>query len=201
MKTRERILMTTLDLYNELGVYNVSSRVICKEMNISPGNFSYHFPSMSRLVTELFGRYVEKISSLSQDTDSITDYVYEKFKFMKIQYDYRFLFLNLFDITQKHEGIKDLLLIKDQEQLQTEKKLLNQLSNNFYLKAKLSEQQLNSLATTNMRAFRSWLVEAMLYEDNDALDLRPYLSYCIQAVLALLSLKGIREIKQTGIMV
>lgn len=199
MKTKDKILSTTLDLYNKKGVYNVSSRLISSTMGISPGNFSYHYPSMSRLVTELFGQYLESVSTIDDNINSFTDYVYERYQLMKIQFNYRFLFLNLFDITQKYAGIKDLLLLKAEEDNQKELERLIFLQNNGYIKTETEEETLLKVSKANNRSFRTWLVDAMLHADSEDLDIRYSLTHCISNAFHYLTPKGIEELSHAGI--
>ncbi|TBU76879.1 TetR family transcriptional regulator [Pseudomonas daroniae] len=64
MKTRERILETTLLLFNERGEPNVSTLEIANELGISPGNLYYHFHGKEPLILELFEQFQARLSTL-----------------------------------------------------------------------------------------------------------------------------------------
>ena len=55
--TRDRILQTSLRLFNEEGVAAVSTHRVAAEMGISPGNLHYHFKTKQAIVTWLFRRF------------------------------------------------------------------------------------------------------------------------------------------------
>lgn len=64
MKTRDRILETALQLFNDQGEPNVSTLEIATEMGISPGNLYYHFHGKEPLVLELFERFQSEMAPL-----------------------------------------------------------------------------------------------------------------------------------------
>jgi AcrR family transcriptional regulator len=57
IKTRERIVQTSLELFNQLGERSVSTNHIAAHMEISPGNLYYHFPNKQAIIAELFSEY------------------------------------------------------------------------------------------------------------------------------------------------
>jgi len=56
MKTKERILVTSIDLFNRSGVVAITTNHIAKAMSISPGNLYFHYDNKEEIITELFKR-------------------------------------------------------------------------------------------------------------------------------------------------
>ena len=72
-RTAERILATTLELFNRFGEPNVSTTLISAELRISPGNLYYHFPSKDELVNTLFDQYEGRLYQLLAASDDVAD--------------------------------------------------------------------------------------------------------------------------------
>ena len=64
MKTRDRILMASLQLFNERGERVVTTNHIAAELGISPGNLYYHFRNKSEIISELLEQYQHDILEL-----------------------------------------------------------------------------------------------------------------------------------------
>jgi AcrR family transcriptional regulator len=57
MKTKDRIVLAALDLFNEKGERNVSTNHIAAHLSMSPGNLYYHFRNKSDIIYEIFRNY------------------------------------------------------------------------------------------------------------------------------------------------
>lgn len=57
MKTKDKIVLTSLELFNEKGERNVSTNHIAAHMGMSPGNLYYHFRNKSDIIYEIFKNY------------------------------------------------------------------------------------------------------------------------------------------------
>lgn len=115
MKTRDRILHTSLALFNEEGEADTTTLDIANEMNISPGNLYYHFKGKDQIITELFHQYEQAISHtltapierpLSSVSGSVEDNWFYLYVVMEEMYQYRFLYHNLDNILQRYPDIK-----------------------------------------------------------------------------------------------
>ncbi len=62
--TRVKILRESLALFNRLGVDKVSTNHIAKSLEMSPGNFYYHFANKEEIIRELFDQMTKKIDAL-----------------------------------------------------------------------------------------------------------------------------------------
>lgn len=54
LETREKLLKTSLDLFNKYGYEHVSVEQITKACNVSKGTFYTHFPSKYDVILEKF---------------------------------------------------------------------------------------------------------------------------------------------------
>jgi AcrR family transcriptional regulator len=54
MKTKDRILHISIELFNRSGVAEVSTNHIAKALNISPGNLYFHFENKEEIVRQIF---------------------------------------------------------------------------------------------------------------------------------------------------
>lgn len=63
IKTRERIVHNSLELFNQQGERSVSTNHIAAHMEISPGNLYYHFPNKQAIIAELFTEYEALVDS------------------------------------------------------------------------------------------------------------------------------------------
>lgn len=69
--TRERILQTSLALFNAQGLAAVSTHRIAAELEISPGNLHYHFKAKQLIVERLFRRFEESLALLNASVDNV----------------------------------------------------------------------------------------------------------------------------------
>ncbi len=115
MKTRDRILHTSLALFNEEGEPDTTTIDIANELDISPGNLYYHFKGKDEIIAELFQQYEHALGHtltapieqpLSSDGNSTEDNWYYLYVVLEEMYQYRFLYHNLGNILQRYPDIK-----------------------------------------------------------------------------------------------
>ena len=76
MKTRDRILLKSLALFNEQGERSVTTNHIASALNISPGNLYYYFRSKEDIIFAIFLRYEQSmVEALSVPPDRTVTYM------------------------------------------------------------------------------------------------------------------------------
>lgn len=110
MKTRERILQTSLQLFNEYGAPRITTNHIADEMNISPGNLYYHFRNKDEIIYNLFMSYEKKISDAlqvpqSRDLNMEDMWLYLHLVFESI-WEYRFFYRDLDNIVSRSRKLR-----------------------------------------------------------------------------------------------
>jgi len=110
MKTSERILQTSLQLFNEYGAPRITTNHIADEMNISPGNLYYHFRNKDEIIYQLFLSYEKKISDAlqvpqSRDLNMEDMWLYLHLVFESI-WEYRFLYRDLENIVSRSRKLR-----------------------------------------------------------------------------------------------
>jgi AcrR family transcriptional regulator len=109
VKTREKILHTSLQLFNEEGESHVTTVDIANEMDISPGNLYYHFKGKEIIIEILFEKFEDEFSDILHAPINkelkIEDSWYYLYVVFEEMYHYRFIYQNLSDLLQRYEII------------------------------------------------------------------------------------------------
>lgn len=110
MKTPERILLCTLELFNEQGEPNVTTLDIANELDISPGNLYYHFRGKEALLEALLEQFVEQTQGLLHlESDPASLDPEDYWLFLHLLFEsiiaYRFLFQDLSNLSGRYSFI------------------------------------------------------------------------------------------------
>ncbi len=107
-KTKQNILITSLRLFNDYGISDVSLRTISDELGISVGNLQYHFNKREDIIEALYFELVEKIDRIYavQTTNLLTSVLHISVEMMTIFYEYHFFLLDFTSITRRNQKIK-----------------------------------------------------------------------------------------------
>lgn len=112
LKTKDRILQISLQLFNERGERSVTTNHIAAELGISPGNLYYHFRNKHEIIKELMYQYqVETLDMLSlpEDRPLTTNDKISYFQVLSGQlWSYRFIHRDVYHLVESNEDFKKI---------------------------------------------------------------------------------------------
>lgn len=110
MKTRDRILQTSLQLFNEHGEPRITTNHIADELDISPGNLYYHFRSKDEIIELLFQQFERRMDTALQtparrvpDMEDMWLYLHLVFESI---WEYRFIYRDLDNILSRNKKLR-----------------------------------------------------------------------------------------------
>jgi AcrR family transcriptional regulator len=108
--TRQRILDTSLAMFNEQGEPNVTTNHIADELEISPGNLYYHFRNKDDIIEQLFQRFEERMDSALVAPEgrlpNLEDIWLQLHLVFECIWEYRFLYRDLVDILSRNRHLR-----------------------------------------------------------------------------------------------
>lgn len=106
MKTKERILLTSIDLFNRSGVVAITTNHIAKAMEISPGNLYFHYDNKEEILVELFKRMAKDTYNVwrPRRTKKVTplEFINENFD---LYWRYRFFHREMYALRRKDKEL------------------------------------------------------------------------------------------------
>jgi AcrR family transcriptional regulator len=109
-RTRERILETSLALFNERGEPNVTTNHIADELDISPGNLYYHFRNKDDIIEQLFALFEERLDRAlivpENRLPGLEDIWLQLHLVYECIWEYRFLYRDLVDILSRNRKLR-----------------------------------------------------------------------------------------------
>jgi AcrR family transcriptional regulator len=108
-RTRERILETSLALFNRFGAPHVTTADIADEMNISPGNLYYHFGNKDEILLELYSAHEARVLPLYADPGGRRLGVEDLWLWLHLLFEqmwaYRFLYRDLDELASRNRKL------------------------------------------------------------------------------------------------
>lgn len=170
-RTAERILETTLELFNRFGEPNVSTTLISAELGISPGNLYYHYPAKDELINSLFDRYERALNEVLNASDNVRD-VEDAWFFMhtlfELIWQYRFLYRDLNDLLSKNRRLETHFQSVLKNKTRSIRVMLESMSRSTALRIDLREME--PTATSMVVVLTYWLSFEYVRDPRNALE-------------------------------
>lgn len=110
MKTKDKILQASLQLFNEEGEQDVTSVDIANVLDMSPGNLYYHFKGKDPIIRQLFLDFEEEFKMVLQapiekPLELSDNWVYFYILFEEVA-DFRFFYRNLQALVERYSDLE-----------------------------------------------------------------------------------------------
>lgn len=111
MKTKERIIETAIDLFNEQGTGVISTNHIAEALSMSPGNLYYHFRNKEEIIRAILERMIVRWEALytlpTERPSQLADVQQIVIKNLLFVWDYRFFYRELSRLVQRDPLLKE----------------------------------------------------------------------------------------------
>lgn len=132
MKTKDRILQYSLQLFNDEGEQNVTPVDIANVLEISPGNLYYHFKGKDPIIHQLFLDFEEEFrmvlhAPIDKPLELSDNWVYFYILFEEIA-DFRFFYRNLQSLLERYPDLESRFRRLVQQKIKTMVSILQNLN-------------------------------------------------------------------------
>ncbi|PHS28696.1 MAG: TetR family transcriptional regulator [Robiginitomaculum sp.] len=132
MKTRDRILQSSLTLFNEEGEASQSAVDIANVLEMSPGNLYYHFKGKDAIIRALFDDFEHEMRIILRGSrgriTSIEDNWVYNYIILEEIFDFRFFYRNLGELLARYPDLAVRFRALMAEKRQTINNILDELS-------------------------------------------------------------------------
>jgi AcrR family transcriptional regulator len=112
MKTRDKIIQASIELFNEQGERNVTTNHIAAHLAISPGNLYYHFRNKEDIILSIYEEYarsllLETLPRVSADLKPLDSLVLYMDSVFQTTMKFRFFYSNLPVLLDKNPILRE----------------------------------------------------------------------------------------------
>ena len=200
MKTKDKILVTALELFNREGLKDVTLRQIAKAMNISQGNLNYHYRAKSHIVSALYFQLVERMniemSQLVKNQPIISFLSESSLVSMRVLYEYRFITKDLYAVLDSDDELKQHYVGLQEMRKQQFLMLFKNMIEEGLLRSKELNNEYERLYERMNILGDNWINAAALLRANDESVVDYYHSLLFEVIYPYLTEKGKTEFKK-----
>jgi AcrR family transcriptional regulator len=159
MKTRDKIIFASLELFNEHGERSITTNHIAAHLGISPGNLYYHFRNKEDIINSIFSLYESHLESGFKPYDDVPITIELLMGYFDAMFytlwQFRFLYASLADILSRDDALKKRYLHAQQQVLTRSSDVLRKLKKDGFLE--IDDNKVTALADTIKMMVSFWI--------------------------------------------
>jgi AcrR family transcriptional regulator len=163
MKTKEKILVKALEMFNENGIEYVGMRELAAALNIRVGNITYYFPTKDDLVYEIsiWLREVNSKLLIEKSESNMESFVSMFQQIFHHHYQFRCLLLSFVHIMKQNKRMRETYQVTQEDRFVMVRSRINSLIKEKYM-VELNKNELSFLVSNISLIVRFWLSEAAI---------------------------------------
>jgi len=196
--TKEKILDTSLMLFNSQGLSKVTLRTIAKNMGISQGNLNYHIKKRDDIIETLYFQLVQNIDNsmakIQQTQNPFQLVVDISQTIMSNFFEYRFFLLDFVQIMRENKKIKTHYTALSTQREQQFSVLFKMLIENKLMRAEVLPNEYDYFYKRIQMLSEFWISDAEIHNTKiTKKTIQKYSEILMQAIFPYLTLKGQKE--------
>lgn len=197
-KTKQKIIDSSKELFNQHGYSQVTIRMIATNLGISSGNLNYHFKKREEILEYLYfdmvAEFDQRIETLSETEISFSQIRHDIQVSMERMLEYKFIWTDLFNILKANQKISDHFTAVYQKRISGNAFLFDRLQEMELMRAAKFQEEYHILAERMINFGDTWIYTSEVYNRSSS---KKQLEYQVNAMLAMiypyLTDKGIQE--------
>ena len=159
MKTKDRIIAGSIELFNLQGERNVTTNHIAAHLGISPGNLYYHYRNKDDIIRSIYKLYEKNLDQMFQPqaeaSVGMDDMLYYLDRVFYSMWQFRFFYANLPDILARDDELHKRYLVAQQRLYQRMITILQQMRSLQLIQ--LDDDMVSDLAHTLKLVVTFWI--------------------------------------------
>lgn len=196
MKTKEKIIDCTLEMFNREGVEKVTTRHIAAELGMSQGNLHYHYPNKNELILALVNQFLAEVESARRynpeelfQKESVLASMTDNYQIM---YAYRFLFIDNEVVWRRLPELKKLIVgLFEAKRIEIQRLIMHYRESGVF-RSDISDDQMEYLAEQFIFTITSWLT-ASAYTAAKNIEIDHYAKFTFRMWLPYLTDQSMKE--------
>lgn len=156
--TKEKIIQTAIDLFNQKGVGNIRVRDIAEAADLSPGNLTYHFKTKKNILESVYRYMLKKLEEIRDVFLKSSNVVIVTKDYLKFQIQFRFFYRDFLEVFHVYPEIREHYKEQISHLIRFNRKMLYVAVDMGFMIEEPHEGLYNTLARNSWAIQNSWLM-------------------------------------------